>query len=120
MPAPPPESEPATTSTRGLVASAIAARFMGLPYSRSAAAAPNFRLVSGLTCSLLSWLTRAEAAAVSDNPEDTAKELVGKTLGEGYRLDALIGQGAMGAVYSATTATGAQVAVKTLTPQVMG
>ena len=57
---------------------------------------------------------------MSDNPEDTAQELVGKTLGEGYRLDALIGQGAMGAVYSATTVTGAQVAVKTLTPQVMG
>jgi serine/threonine protein kinase len=57
---------------------------------------------------------------VSDNPEDTAQELVGKTLGEGYRLDALIGQGAVGAVYSATTVTGAKVAVKTLTPQVMG
>jgi serine/threonine protein kinase len=57
---------------------------------------------------------------VSDNPEDTAQELVGKTLGGGYRLDALIGQGAMGAVYRATTATGAQVAVKTLTPRVMG
>ncbi len=57
---------------------------------------------------------------MSDNPEVTAQELVGKTLGEGYRLDALIGQGAMGAVYSATTVTGAQVAVKTLTPRVMG
>lgn len=57
---------------------------------------------------------------MSDNPEDTAQELVGKTLGEGYRLDALIGQGAMGAVYRATSATGAQVAVKTLTPRVMG
>lgn len=57
---------------------------------------------------------------MSDNAEDTARELVGKTLGEGYRLDALIGQGAMGAVYRATAVTGAEVAVKTLSPQVMG
>ncbi|HEY6079844.1 MAG TPA: serine/threonine-protein kinase, partial [Polyangiaceae bacterium] len=39
---------------------------------------------------------------------------------EGYRLEALIGQGAMGAVYRATSATGAEVALKTLSAEVMG
>jgi serine/threonine protein kinase len=57
---------------------------------------------------------------VSDNAEETARALVGSTLGEGYRLEALIGQGAMGAVYRATAVTGAEVAVKTLNPQVVG
>jgi serine/threonine protein kinase len=93
---------------------------MTLAYSLAAPSAAKFTLVSGLACSLLSWLTRARAGPVSDNAEDTARELVGKTLGEGYRLDALIGQGAMGAVYRATAVTGAEVAVKTLSPQVMG
>jgi serine/threonine protein kinase len=57
---------------------------------------------------------------VSDSAEERAQALVGKTLAEGYRLDALIGQGAMGAVYRATTATGAEVALKALRPEVMG
>jgi len=56
---------------------------------------------------------------VSDSAEDRALGLVGKTLGEGYRLDALIGQGSMGAVYRATSASG-EVAVKTLNSEVMG
>jgi serine/threonine protein kinase len=57
---------------------------------------------------------------VSDSAEERALALVGKTLGEGYRLDALIGQGAMGAVYRATSVTGAEVALKTLSAGVMG
>jgi serine/threonine protein kinase len=93
---------------------------MALAYSLAALLALKIRLVSRLAWSVLSWLTRARAGPVSDNAEDTARELVGKTLGEGYRLDALIGQGAMGAVYSATTVSGAEVAVKTLSPQVVG
>jgi serine/threonine protein kinase len=57
---------------------------------------------------------------VSDHAEDTTQKLLGTTLGEGYRLDALIGQGAMGAVFRATSPQGAVVAIKTLTPQVIG
>ena len=57
---------------------------------------------------------------MSESVEERALALVGKTLGEGYRLDALIGQGAMGAVYRATTLTGAEVALKTLSAEVMG
>jgi len=57
---------------------------------------------------------------VSDTAEERALALVGKTLGEGYRLDALIGQGSMGAVYRATSVTGAELAVKTLSADVMG
>jgi serine/threonine protein kinase len=57
---------------------------------------------------------------VSDNAEDQAQKLLGTTLGEGYRLDALIGQGAMGAVFRATSPKGTEVAIKTLTPQVLG
>jgi serine/threonine protein kinase len=56
---------------------------------------------------------------VSDSAEDRALELVGKTLGEGYRLDALVGLGSMGAVYRATSASG-EVAVKTLNASAMG
>jgi serine/threonine protein kinase len=57
---------------------------------------------------------------VSDTAEERALALVGKTLGGGYRLDALIGQGSMGAVYRATSVTGAEVAVKTLSSEIMG
>lgn len=57
---------------------------------------------------------------MSESAEERAAALVGKTLGEGYRLESLIGQGAMGAVYRATSATGAEVALKTLSPEVMG
>jgi serine/threonine protein kinase len=56
----------------------------------------------------------------SDSAEERAKALVGKTLGEGYRLDALIGQGSMGAVYRATSVTGTEVALKTLSAEIMG
>ena len=57
---------------------------------------------------------------MSDTAEERALALVGKTLGEGYRLDALIGQGSMGAVYRATSVTGAELAVKTLSAEIMG
>jgi serine/threonine protein kinase len=57
---------------------------------------------------------------VSDSAEEKAQALVGTTLGEGYRLEALIGQGAMGAVYRATSAAGDVVALKTLSAEVMG
>ncbi|HKY39491.1 MAG TPA: serine/threonine-protein kinase [Polyangiaceae bacterium] len=57
---------------------------------------------------------------MSDTTEDRAQELVGKTLGEGYQLEALIGQGSMGAVYRARTASAGEVALKTLHPQMMG
>jgi serine/threonine protein kinase len=57
---------------------------------------------------------------VSDTAEERAQGLVGKRLGQGYLLEALIGQGAMGAVYRARSATGAEVAVKTLSPELMG
>jgi serine/threonine protein kinase len=57
---------------------------------------------------------------VSDTAQERAQELVGKTLGEGYQLEALIGQGAMGAVYRARNQAGAELAVKTLDPQLMG
>jgi len=57
---------------------------------------------------------------LSDTAEEKALALVGTTLGEGYRLEALIGQGSMGAVYRAQSVTGAQVAVKTLSSEVMG
>ena len=57
---------------------------------------------------------------MSDTAEEKALALVGTTLGEGYRLDALIGQGSMGAVYRARSVAGAEVAVKTLSAEVMG
>src|SRR5262249_41354256 len=57
---------------------------------------------------------------VSDSEEDSAEALVGKTLGKGYLLTGLIGQGAMGAVYRASSVTGALVAVKTLRKDRMG
>jgi serine/threonine protein kinase len=57
---------------------------------------------------------------VSDSAEEKALALVGKTLGEGYRLDALIGQGAMGAVYRAVSPKRGEVALKTLSPEMMG
>jgi serine/threonine protein kinase len=57
---------------------------------------------------------------VSDTAEERAQELVGKTLGEGYQLQGLIGKGAMGAVYRARSAAGAEVAVKTLNSELMG
>ena len=57
---------------------------------------------------------------MSDTAEERAQALVGTTLGEGYRLEALIGQGSMGAVYRAQSVTGAELAVKTLTAEVMG
>jgi len=57
---------------------------------------------------------------VSDTAEERALALVGTTLGEGYRLDALIGQGSMGAVYRATSPTGAELAVKTLSREIVG
>jgi len=57
---------------------------------------------------------------VTDSAEDRALALVGQTLGEGYKLGALIGQGSMGAVYEATSVTGTQVALKTLSAEVMG
>ncbi|MDF3065576.1 MAG: Protein kinase [Polyangiaceae bacterium] len=57
---------------------------------------------------------------MSDSAEERAQALVGKTLGEGYRLEALIGQGAMGAVYRALSPTGTEVALKTLSAEVMG
>jgi osmoprotectant transport system permease protein len=57
---------------------------------------------------------------LSDTAEEKALALVGTTLGEGYRLEALIGQGSMGAVYRAQSVTGAAVAVKTLSSEVIG
>jgi eukaryotic-like serine/threonine-protein kinase len=57
---------------------------------------------------------------LSDTAEEKALALVGTTLGEGYRLQALIGQGSMGAVHRARSVTGAEVAVKTLRSEVMG
>ncbi len=57
---------------------------------------------------------------MSDSAEERAQSLVGKTLGEGYRLEALIGQGATGSVYRATSPSGAEVALKTLRPEMMG
>ncbi|MES1187640.1 MAG: serine/threonine-protein kinase [Myxococcales bacterium] len=57
---------------------------------------------------------------MSDTAEERAQALVGTTLGEGYRLEALIGQGSMGAVYRAQSVTGAELAVKTLTADIMG
>jgi eukaryotic-like serine/threonine-protein kinase len=57
---------------------------------------------------------------VSANAEDTTQDLAGSKLGDGYLLQALIGQGAMGAVYRALSAAGAEVAVKTLKPELMG
>jgi serine/threonine protein kinase len=57
---------------------------------------------------------------VSDTAEERAQALVGTTLGEGYRLQALIGQGSMGAVYRAQSVTGAELAVKTLSSEIMG
>lgn len=57
---------------------------------------------------------------MSDSAEERAQALVGKTLGEGYQLEALIGQGAMGAVYRAQSKTGDEVALKTLSPEMMG
>jgi serine/threonine protein kinase len=57
---------------------------------------------------------------VSDSAEERAQALVGTTLGDGYRLEELIGQGAMGAVYRSTSKTGAEVAVKTLSTEALG
>jgi len=57
---------------------------------------------------------------VSDSAEERALALVGTTLGKGYKLKALIGQGAMGAVYRAESEAGAEVAIKTVSPQAIG
>lgn len=57
---------------------------------------------------------------MSDSAEEKALEVVGKTLGSGYRLSALIGQGSMGAVYRAHAPNGGEVAVKTLSAQSLG
>ncbi len=57
---------------------------------------------------------------MSDPAAEGAHPLVGKTLGVGYRLEALIGQGSMGAVFRARNPTGGEVAVKTLGAEQMG
>jgi serine/threonine protein kinase len=57
---------------------------------------------------------------VTDSAEERARELIGTTLGRGYELKELIGQGAMGAVFRARSAAGADVAVKMLSPEAMG
>jgi serine/threonine protein kinase len=57
---------------------------------------------------------------VSDSAEERAQALVGTTLGKGYQLKALIGQGAMGVVYRAESEAGGEVAVKTVDPQAIG
>ncbi|HYP88036.1 MAG TPA: serine/threonine-protein kinase, partial [Polyangiaceae bacterium] len=57
---------------------------------------------------------------MSDSAEERAQALVGTTLGKGYELQALIGQGAMGAVYRARAGSGEDVAIKTLRPEAMG
>jgi serine/threonine-protein kinase len=56
---------------------------------------------------------------VSDAAEERALALVGKTLGTKYFLEALIGQGAMGAVFRASGPKGRKVAVKTLNAELM-
>jgi serine/threonine protein kinase len=57
---------------------------------------------------------------VTDSAEERAQALIGTTLGRGYELKELIGQGAMGAVYRARSAAGTDVAVKMLSPEAMG
>jgi len=64
--------------------------------------------------------TGEQGFPVSETPEERAQALVGTALGPGYRLDALIGQGAMGAVFRARRPDGGEVAVKTLSPEIMG
>lgn len=61
----------------------------------------------------------ARALAVSDAAEDRARALIGKTLGGKYFLEDLIGQGAMGAVFRARSPGGREVAVKTLSAELM-
>ncbi|HEY6080314.1 MAG TPA: serine/threonine-protein kinase, partial [Polyangiaceae bacterium] len=56
---------------------------------------------------------------MSDTAEERAQGLIGKTLGQGYQLEGLIGQGSMGAVYRARSASGAEVALKALNPELM-
>jgi serine/threonine-protein kinase len=56
---------------------------------------------------------------VSDTPEERAEALIGTTLCDRYDLEALIGQGAMGAVFRAHVRDGRKVAVKTLSVELM-
>ncbi len=56
---------------------------------------------------------------MSEAAEDRARALIGKTLGGKYFLEALIGQGAMGAVFRARGPSGRKVAVKTLSAELM-
>ena len=56
---------------------------------------------------------------MSDTPEDRAQALIGTTLCDRYDLEALIGQGAMGAVFRAHVRDGRKVAVKTLSVELM-
>jgi serine/threonine-protein kinase len=57
---------------------------------------------------------------MSETPQERAEALVGRTLGGRFRLEALIGQGAMGAVFRASHAQQRELAVKTLDPEMMG
>jgi serine/threonine protein kinase len=56
---------------------------------------------------------------VSDTAEERAQALIGTTLCDRYELEALIGQGAMGAVFRARVRGGSEVAVKTLSLELM-
>ncbi len=57
---------------------------------------------------------------MTDSAAERAQALIGTTLGRGYELKELIGQGAMGAVYRARSAAGADVADKMHSPEAMG
>jgi len=56
---------------------------------------------------------------MSDTSEERAQALIGTTLCDRYHLEALIGQGAMGAVFRARIRDGGEVAVKTLSVELM-